>query len=55
MVVKVGVPFEKIQNTFEYAFSLDNKTNYYLAVEHGKMVVKVGVPLKVIKQIASVG
>ena len=32
-----------IQNTF--AFSLDNKTNYYLAIEHGKMVVKVGVYL----------
>ena len=34
------------QRTYEYAFSLDNKTNYYLAIEHGEMVVKVGVPLK---------
>ena len=34
------------RSTYEYSFSLDNKTNYYLAIEHGKMVVKVGVPLK---------
>ena len=44
----------KISSTNEYTISLDNKTNHYLAVEHGKMVVKVGVPLKVIKQITSV-
>ena len=41
---------EKIPNTHGYGFSLDNKTNYYLAIEHGKMVVKVGVPLKGRKQ-----
>ncbi|CAH3017417.1 unnamed protein product, partial [Porites evermanni] len=38
---------EKIQNTFEYAFSLDNKANHYLAIEHGKIVVKeMNPPLK---------
>ena len=45
----------KIPGKNEYTISLDNKTNYYLAIEHGKLVVKVGVPRKGIKQIKSVG
>ncbi|CAH3017418.1 unnamed protein product, partial [Porites evermanni] len=37
----------KIPSTNEYTISLDNKTNYYLAIEHGKLVVKkMNPPLK---------